>query len=60
MKTFSRGKLNDADEGDLQFRIAVKDKTIIVDFGKPVVWIGLDKETAVSLANILLKRAKEI
>ncbi|MBY0562465.1 hypothetical protein [Hyphomicrobium sp.] len=53
MNQYPRGKLNADDEGALAFRIGVSDKTIIIDFGKPVTWIGLDKATALALiANL--------
>lgn len=57
---FPRGRLNADDEGDLQFGITTKDKTIIVDFGKPVAWLGLDKATALQLGAILIERAREL
>jgi hypothetical protein len=57
---FPRGKLNADDDGAIQTRIGVQDKTLIIDFGKPVVWIGLDKQGAIDFANTILKRAAEI
>lgn len=57
---FPRGKLNDSDEGQLQIRVGVRDKTVIIDFGKPVVWLGMDYHTAMALADNISKRAQEI
>jgi hypothetical protein len=57
---FPRGKLNDSDEGELQMKIGVRDRTVILDFGKPVVWLGLDYHTAMNLAANITKRAAEI
>lgn len=57
---FPRGKLSDDDEGELAMGVAVQDKTILVNFGKPVAWLGLDHDTAVSLARLLLKNAEKI
>lgn len=57
---FPRGKLNDADEGQLEMRIGVRDKTIILDFGKPVVWFAMDYYTARSFIDNVMKRAQEI
>lgn len=57
---FPRGKFSEDDEGALQLGIGVKDRTLIIDFGKPVVWIGLDYDTAVQFAETILRRAKEI
>lgn len=57
---FPRGKFSEHDEGALRLGIAVKDKTVLVDFGKPVAWLGLDYHTAVEFAKTILKRAEEI
>jgi hypothetical protein len=38
----------------------VRDKTIIVDFGKQVVWLGMDAATARQFAKNILRRADEI
>lgn len=56
MEQFPRGKLTDDDEGALTIRMTTQDKTIVVEFGKPVAWIGLDRATALDLAINLLKR----
>jgi hypothetical protein len=56
---FPRGKLNDSDEG-LQIAIAGRDKTVIVAFGTPTAWIGLDKHTAIAFANSILEKANSI
>lgn len=60
MEEFPRGKLNADDEGALQIGITVKDKTLIIDFGKPVAWVGLDRATARSLHETLGRRIEEI
>jgi hypothetical protein len=57
---FPRGKLNADDEGALPIRIGTQDKTIIIHFGKPCEWIGLDKHTALALAAKIKERAEEI
>jgi hypothetical protein len=57
---FPRGKFSQDDEGGLNLGIAVKDRTIIINFFEPVVWIGLDYHTAVQFAQTILKRAEEI
>lgn len=53
-------KLNEEDEGQLQIGIGVKDNAVIVNFFKPVAWIGLDKETALKVANALITEANKI
>jgi hypothetical protein len=59
---FPNGKLNSDDEGDLAIRIASDPKkgVVMIDFGKPVNWVGLPKDQAFELAEILKKRAMEL
>jgi hypothetical protein len=57
---FPRGKFNGSDEGGLQSAIAVQDKTVIVAFGTSVEWIGMDKDTAIAVANGILEKANAI
>lgn len=59
-KQFPRGKLNQHDEGELRIAVGVRDKTVMVDFGTTVAWIGLDKDTAIQLAHSLLEKARAI
>jgi len=60
MRNYPRGKLSADDEGQLCIAVTVKDKTLIVDFGKPVAWIGLDKATALALAETIKRRCNEL
>lgn len=60
MAKYPRGKLCADDEGELKIAITVKDKTVIIAFEKPITWIGLAKQDAINLANVLLSRANEI
>ncbi len=57
---FPRGKLNADDEGQLQIRVGIQDRTVVVNFGKPVAWLGMDYLTAVNLAETIMRRAEEI
>lgn len=57
---FPRGKLNQHDEGGLMLAIGVKDKTVMIDFGKPTTWIGMDKQTAIQFANSILEKANTL
>jgi hypothetical protein len=59
-ENYPRGKLCNDDEGELVLRICVQDKTVILDFGKPVKWLGFSKQDALNLAETLIKRANEI
>jgi hypothetical protein len=57
-----QGKLNGDDEGGLRMAIAADQRNgiIRVDFGKPVAWLGLDKATALALADNLRKHAQSL
>lgn len=57
---FPRGKLTDDDEGELRLGVTVRDKTLIIAFGKEVAWLGMDRATAESFANSILARCKEL
>ena len=57
---FPRGKLNASDEGGLQLAVGARDKTVIIDFGKPVVWLGLDKASALQFAALIRKHAESL
>lgn len=45
MKNYPDGKLNDTDEGALDIATRIEDGCVILDFGKDLTWIGLDKES---------------
>lgn len=57
---FPRGKLNADDEGALTVGVAVKDRTVIINFFKPCAWLGLDRATALALADTIRKHAESI
>lgn len=57
---YPRGKLNADDEGALTFAVGMQDKTVIITFGQPVAWMGLDKATALDLAAAIRKHAESI
>lgn len=58
--TYSDGKLNEEDEGDLKMMLSSGDGVVRVDFGKPVGWFALPKGAAVALADELLKHARTL
>ena len=55
---FPRGKFNDDDEGELCLGIGVEDKTLIINFGKSVAWLGFAKQDAINFATMILEKAK--
>jgi hypothetical protein len=61
-RQYSQGRIGADDEGDLAIGIAAdKDKQIvIIDFSKPVKWIGLAPKETNDLINLLLKKLKSL
>jgi hypothetical protein len=56
---FPEGQLSKTDEGAIQFAIGVKDGKVILDFGTPVAWVGMNPQQAADLASTIIKRARE-
>lgn len=59
---YPSGKLDELDEGELQFAIAADPakKKVLINFGKPVAFIGFDPEQAISLGELLINKGKEL
>ena len=55
---FPEGKLHASDEGQLQFAIAHKDGKVVLEFGTPVAWVGMDPQQAADLAMAMLSHAR--
>jgi hypothetical protein len=58
-KEFSQGNLNEHNECDLKMAISIHTETgkVIVDFGSPLSWIGMEADDALQLALIIKQRA---
>lgn len=52
------GKLNADDEGGLQFRYRAENGKVVVDFGKPVHWLGMTPQQAADFASDIMKLAR--
>lgn len=59
---YSQGRLTDEDKGDLAMAIESDKRTgtVIIDFGKSVTWIGMDKKQAIQLAELITSAANEL
>jgi len=57
---FPEGKINKDDEGEIQFGVTTKDEKVILNFGKPVAWLGMTPGQAEDLGRLLIHRAYEI
>jgi hypothetical protein len=59
---FPRGKLNDTDEGELAVGIAADKSTkkVLIQFGTPTAWIGMDPDQAIGFAQLIQDKALEL
>lgn len=56
---FPDGQLSPDDEGEIQFGITNANGQVIVNFGKPVAWLGMHPSQAMAIADALIKHAHE-
>jgi hypothetical protein len=59
---YPRGNLNADDDGEIMIGITAdpKTQTVLINFGKPVAWIGFTGEQAQQIADSLVKKAWEL
>ena len=57
---FPGGSLTEFDEGSIRFAVAYAKGKILVDFGKPVAWLGMSPAEAKRFARVLMKLANPI
>lgn len=58
--TFPRGKIHATDEGAVTFGVAHTKSEVIVNFGTPVAWFGLEPDLAEQFGKTLIEHAKAI
>jgi hypothetical protein len=58
---FPHGHINENDQGEIQIAVAAdrKQQKVIIDFGKPVAWIGFDADQARELGEMLIAKGME-
>lgn len=56
--SFPNGALGPSDEGAIQFGVTEKDGKVVLDFGTPVAWIGMEPQQAADLAGVMLRHAR--
>lgn len=54
---FPEGKLTQTDEGEIQMAVGVHNGKIVIDFGKPTQWVGMNYEQAMALSGSLRDKA---
>jgi len=59
---YPEGKLGGYDEGEIAFAVAADNgsKKVLINFGKPVAFLGMSRECAIELAHLLVQKAMEI
>jgi len=59
---FPEGKLGANDEGALRIGIGIhpSGKTVVIDFGKSIAWVGMPKQNAILFAETILEHAKKL
>lgn len=59
---YPEGKLGEHDEGEIAFAIAADSKTkkVLIDFGKPVAFLGMNKTQAIELGQMLIAKAEQL
>lgn len=57
---FPEGKLTEHDEGEIQIALHEHKGKVIIDFGTPVKWVGLNPEQALDFGKAMVKQAKKI
>lgn len=59
-RSYPEGRMGPTDEGELAFAVGIDDRygTVVVNFNKPVSWMGMSPEDAVKLAQMLIAKAR--
>lgn len=55
---FPEGHLNKSDEGEISFAVGNEMGKVIINFGSPVAWMGMNANQAEELARLLLAHAE--
>ena len=61
-RAYPNGRVGADDEGELAYAIAAdpKHQIIRIEFNKPVDWLGLDKDSAEALRDMLTEKLMEL
>ena len=57
---YPQGKMRSDDEGEIKLAIAHDANNVLVNFGKPVAWLGLPPKEALQLADLLETHARAL
>lgn len=56
---FPEGHLSLDDEGKIGIAIGIKDGNVIIQFPKPIAWLGLPADQAMEMGRVLIRRGRE-
>lgn len=61
-RAYSQGRVSMTDDGDLSYAIAadLAKGIVIIDFTKPVEWLGLDVRSCRNMAQLLIEQANNL
>lgn len=57
---YPKGKMSPQDEGEIKLAIAHDSTNVLVNFGKPVAWLGLPPREAIQLAKLIEHHARSL
>lgn len=60
MGEYPDGRLNDDDAGAVGLAIGIENGRVVLQFPKPVVWVGFTSDDAVEIAVALMKYARRL
>jgi len=58
MGTFSEGKLNKEDEGDIKVGLKIEGEHVILNFGVYVSWLGMTGDEAINMGEHLIQAGR--
>lgn len=59
---YPEGRLGKHDEGEIAFAVAAdpKHKKVLINFGKPVAFLGMNADQAIALGEMLIAKGREL
>lgn len=57
---FPKGKMHPEDEGQIKLGVTVRGNKVLLMFGKPITWLGMDPEDARKIALALMECAAQV
>lgn len=55
---FPDGKITGDDEGEIKFGITTTGNSVVMNFGKKIMWVGFTKEQAKEIGELLIEKSK--